>query len=124
MLEELQEAAGRHPTADELYQRLLAKGRKLSFGTVYRNLRILREQGLVLELEGGKEGSRFDATVSPHAHFRCLYCGETRDADMPVPEEAVAAMARQEGIQVMGYDLILYGRCHRCQNGHREGLDQ
>src|SRR5699024_8134383 len=49
-----------HPTADEIYKALEDKFPNMSVATVYNNLRVLREIGLVRELTYGDSSSRFD----------------------------------------------------------------
>jgi len=48
-----------HPTADEIYKALEGKFPNMSVATVYNNLRVLREVGLVRELTYGDTSSRF-----------------------------------------------------------------
>lgn len=107
--------AGTHLSADELYHRLRSDGSRMSFGTVYRNLRILKEQGLILELESKREGSRFDANLAPHAHFSCVQCGAIEDVDVVLPKAITEELARR-GLEVTGYQVSFSGRCARCRN--------
>ena len=69
----------RHPSAEWIYDRLKPEIPDLSRGTVYRNLRLFLEEGVVASVGvvGGLE--RFDGDVSPHAHFICQCCGEVID---------------------------------------------
>ena len=60
VLEELTKIRS-HPKADEIYQLVRKKLPNISFGTVYRNLKLLKELGLVRELSFGKSFSRFEA---------------------------------------------------------------
>ncbi|NWF78149.1 MAG: transcriptional repressor, partial [Chloroflexi bacterium] len=57
-----------HPTADWIYE----EGRKdipnISLGTVYRNLKLLREAGKILEIDLGGNFSRFDGNQDNHYH--------------------------------------------------------
>jgi Fur family peroxide stress response transcriptional regulator len=49
-----------HPTADDIYKSLESKFPNMSVATVYNNLRVFREVGLVKELTYGDASSRFD----------------------------------------------------------------
>nr|MBO2469414.1 transcriptional repressor [Bacillota bacterium] len=55
-----------HPTADEIYKALEKQFPNLSVATVYNNLRLFKEAGLVRELTYGDNSSRFDANMSEH----------------------------------------------------------
>src|SRR5690625_6308965 len=60
-----------HPTADEIYKALEQKFPNMSVATVYNNLRILREIGLVRELTYGDDSSRFDSNMRDQYHIIC-----------------------------------------------------
>lgn len=47
-----------HPTADDIYKALEGKFPNMSVATVYNNLRVFRESGLVKELTYGDSSSR------------------------------------------------------------------
>lgn len=48
----------------------------MSVATVYNNLRVFRESGLVKELTYGDASSRFDFVTSDHYHAICENCGK------------------------------------------------
>lgn len=64
-----------HPTADWLYETLKKEMSGLSLGTVYRNLNILVDQGLIHRMTNGAIEDRFEARLSPHYHITCGKCG-------------------------------------------------
>ncbi|MBU0514360.1 MAG: transcriptional repressor [Proteobacteria bacterium] len=114
ILEELRRV-DTHPTADEIFGLVRRKMPRISLGTVYRNLEVLAEQGLVLRLDGGGGQRRFDARTEDHYHVRCLGCG--RVADLPslsieIPEREAAAGT---DFQVVGFGLEFLGICPECQ---------
>ena len=71
---ELLQSTETHPTADWLYDRLKREFPRLSLGTVYRNLSILLEQGLIHKIHFGSTHDRFEARVMPHYHLICEDC--------------------------------------------------
>jgi len=77
----------RHPTAQELNAAIRRKFPNLSFATVYKNLALLSELGLVSEFRVGGGVSRFDANTGVHAHLYSLGSDKLRDAEVngPVP---------------------------------------
>ena len=60
-----------HPTADDIYKALEGKFPNMSVATVYNNLRVFKEVGLVKELTYGDASSRFDYVTSQHYHVIC-----------------------------------------------------
>jgi hypothetical protein len=51
----------------------------ISLDTVYKTLWLLNDLSLVGTLGAPREGTRFDANLSPHHHFVCVRCGLTLD---------------------------------------------
>ena len=72
-----------HPTAEMLYAALKPEIPELSLGTVYRNLSVLVEDGLVSRVAHVAGQDRYDAFTHPHAHFVCKNCGSVIDVDFP-----------------------------------------
>ena len=84
ILEELQ-AIVSHPSAISLYEIVRQRLPKISLGTVYRNLELLVETGLVQKLQAGGGETRFDGDVRRHDHVRCLGCDRHRRYSRPTP---------------------------------------
>jgi Fe2+ or Zn2+ uptake regulation protein len=70
-----------HPTADMVYEKLKAEIPSISLGTVYRNLQMLAEQGMINKLSTGSGADRFDGDTGSHTHFKCDNCGKIFDID-------------------------------------------
>jgi Fur family transcriptional regulator, peroxide stress response regulator len=64
-----------HPTVDEIYKSLESRFPHMSVATVYNNLKLFLEAGLVRELAYGDGASRFDADMHDHYHAICDQCG-------------------------------------------------
>ena len=58
---------GSHPTAEWVHRMVRRRLPRVSLGTVYRNLRLLVEEGLVQEVPGSH--ARFDRNLGRHNHF-------------------------------------------------------
>ncbi len=69
ILEELGKVTS-HPTANEVYDMVRKRLPRIGLGTVYRNLELMAESGLILKLEVGGTQKRFDATTDLHYHIR------------------------------------------------------
>ncbi len=69
-----------HPTADEVCNALKKDCPNLSLGTVYRNLNLLSDMGLLTKIHLG-EKDRFDGNTTPHCHFFCEICGKVFDVE-------------------------------------------
>ncbi len=105
-----------HPTAEDLYQAVHIRLPRISLGTVYRNLNILAEAGLIRKLETAGSQTRFDGNVAPHYHLRCRECGALEDLML----DTEAAGTLESGItsciggRVHGCHVEFSGFCTRC----------
>lgn len=104
-----------HPTADQVYDEVRKEIPNISKGTVYRNLQVLQEMGLVAELNLNGTVSRFEAKQERHYHFRCEKCGKVFDVNLPVDKELDRNVASRTGFKISYHELEFRGLCHNCQ---------
>ncbi|PLX48167.1 MAG: transcriptional repressor [Desulfobulbaceae bacterium] len=114
ILEELCKVTS-HPTADEMYQMIRKRLPKVSLGTVYRNLEILSELGMVLKLDVGGTQKRFDGNVENHYHVRCTECGRVGDLHMPTDKEIEQKAQALTDFQIKRHSVEFIGVCPECR---------
>ncbi len=112
---ELLQSTGQHPTADWIFAQLKDEFPNLSMGTVYRNLNILREQGLVKKIDFGSTFDRFDANTGAHYHFICERCGAIIDLELPIDEELNKRVNKSTPFRASRHRVEFYGICDKCQ---------
>ena len=97
-----------------VYQWLKPANPNLSLGTVYRNLNLLAQEGVLIRMPFPVE--RYDGDVHPHSHFRCRACSRVFDIELDQgPEIDQAAAKAVPGFQVEGHELIFTGVCPECR---------
>ncbi len=102
-----------HPTAEMVYQWLKPANPNLSLGTVYRNLNLLAEEGILVRMPFPVE--RYDACTGPHSHLRCERCGRVVDVELPYDGDLdAAAAASAPELTVRRHDVVFYGLCPGC----------
>jgi len=104
-----------HPTADAIYEEAKKVIPNISKGTVYRNLKVLHEMGLISELNLNGTVSRFEGSQNNHYHFRCKRCGRVFDVGGPVHKELDEEVAKKTGFKVSYHQLEFRGLCKDCQ---------
>ena len=104
-----------HPTADLIYDEVRKVVPKISKGTVYRNLKILREDGEISELNLSGTVSRYEGNQENHYHFRCESCGRVYDLNEPINQELDERIAKNTGFKVKYHQLEFRGICKDCQ---------
>jgi Fur family peroxide stress response transcriptional regulator len=104
-----------HPTADWIYNEARKEVPDISLGTVYRNLRLLRECGKIVGIDLGGTSTKFDGNSANHYHFRCEECRCVFDVDEPVDERINKRVARKTGFKISHHWLEFRGLCKECQ---------
>ncbi len=108
-------ATDSHPTADWIYGEVRREIPNISLGTIYRNLKRLKEEGKISELALAGSLSRFDGVARNHCHFRCENCGQVFDVDENVDIWMNKRVAEKTGFEVTGHVLEFRGLCRECQ---------
>ncbi len=114
ILEELR-AVTTHPTAAELYDLVRRRLPRVSLGTVYRNLEVLHQDGMIRKLEFAGAEARFDGTTTEHYHVRCRQCGRIEDIPELGPDSGPVQPAQLAGFRIEGHRLEYVGLCPACQ---------
>ena len=100
-----------HPTADMIYGSAREIEPNISLGTVYRNLKQLADDKVILTLETEDKRLHYDGDTSRHSHFICSRCGKIIDLFKPAktPDEI-----KDLGLTVTGEKCVYYGLCADC----------
>lgn len=114
ILEELSKVTS-HPTANEVYDMVRKRLPRIGLGTVYRNLELMAESGVILKLEVGGTQKRFDATTESHYHVRCTQCDRVDDMDIPVQFHINEIAGDKTEYKILGHHIEFSGVCKNCQ---------
>ena len=113
ILEELQKVTS-HPTASDVFDMVRKRLPRIGLGTVYRNLDLLAERGVIKKLEVGGEQKRFDGDTSPHYHIRCVKCNRVEDIfierDMELEKNAASCC----NYKILDHHVQFSGICSKC----------
>ncbi len=104
-----------HPTATALYELVRKRLPRISLGTVYRNLDLLAEAGIIQKLETAGTQKRFDGTVENHYHVRCVQCGQVDDIPLPLLGEIEDLLDGLSNYKILSHRLEFQGVCPSCQ---------
>lgn len=103
-----------HPSATELYEAVHRVHKTISKATVFRILRESAKEGSALRLGVGDEKDRYDATIYPHYHVRCLLCGRVDDVAMPYEQGLDNLFEEKSGYQIATHTIVFFGTCPYC----------
>ena len=105
-----------HPSAVWVYEELRKDIPDLSLGTVYRNISVFKDEGLIISVGVVNGQERFDGNTSEHTHFICVDCGEVLDVDAELEETVNSKVEAANGVDILYRQLTFYGRCGKCRN--------
>lgn len=103
----------RYLTAKEILLKMRETYPQLSFDTVYRNLSLYVELGILESTElSGEKQYRFNCDVdSHHHHFICIQCGKTKEIHMCPMKNLTEEL---EGLTIKDHKFEIYGYCQEC----------
>ena len=104
-----------HPTAEQVYQRVLTVMPDVSRTTVYNTFHELVDLGELTPVHDLSDGGqRYDTNTTTHHHLYCIACQRLIDIDHDfegvrlTSEEAV-------GYRILSRQVTFYGICPQCQ---------
>ncbi|NDI36120.1 Fur family transcriptional regulator [Chengkuizengella sediminis] len=103
-----------HPSVDEIFKALGGQFPNMSVATIYNNLKVFLDAGLVRELTFGDGASRFDANVDEHYHAICDDCGKIVDFHSPPLYQIEEIASEKTGFIVKHHRMEVHGTCQQC----------
>lgn len=102
-----------HPTAEDVYRGVHAIDEHVSRGTVYRNLNLLAETGVITTVKA-PGAMRFDRRCDGHSHVVCRQCGSVADTPLPYDPALDEQAGALTGFAVEAHSLVFEGLCPQC----------
>ena len=110
------ENSDNHISAEEIYAQVVAKYPKVNISTVYRTLELLKQLGLIYEIDlgAGRIGYHPEGR-GHHHHLICRKCGTIIDVGESVlfPVQAILLQAFDFNAELR--HLAIFGLCENCK---------
>ena len=105
-----------HLDACELYQRAREKHASINLSTVYRNLQLFKNLGLVNQYHFTEEHCHYESkSVAEHQHLVCLSCGKVVDFAYTVSKKIRSDIGRQCNFDIITVEINMTGLCSLCR---------
>lgn len=104
-----------HPNADQVYSQIKEQNPTISLGTVYRNLNLLSEIGLLRRISVPNGSDRFDGRLDRHFHIICENCGKVTDVENNLELDIETYVESKSGYKVKEIDVVMFGLCPDCK---------
>ncbi len=101
-------------TVEEVTEAARVNVPSINSATVYRNLKVLVETGVLTKIVSAQAGTLYELNrLGHHHHFHCRTCGKTFDLPgCPVMHQPTLP----EGFTADSHELFYYGFCADCSN--------
>jgi Fur family peroxide stress response transcriptional regulator len=104
-----------HPSPEEIYAEVRQRIPTISLATVYKNIHLFVESGVLRELSPHHGTVRVEMAATDHHHMVCSRCKSITDID----ETELGFLPRQDrlpgGFLVERYAVDVIGLCAKCQ---------
>ncbi len=102
-----------HITIDGLYQQINQTHPTLSLATIYKNIVMMIEKKVVVEIPIVGSKSYYELKKQDHIHIICKECGDVRDKEID-PSWHTSSLA-DDTFSLSYMQINLYGTCLECQ---------
>jgi Fur family ferric uptake transcriptional regulator len=128
LLLELIDKSGEHLDAERLFQLAKLRDPKLNRVTVYRTLKLLKQGGLVDELDlmhyGGDQHYYETRMKQEHAHVICLRCGKVEEFFGEPLQRLRRQIESHFAFQILLARTEVGGYCSHCQSLRSREMEQ
>lgn len=100
-----------HPTADEVYKRVLEEIPTLSKSTVYNTINVFMEENILKGVCIEENELRYDIITSNHGHFKCKNCNMIYDFEIDVDKIYSDSLNK---FYIQEKDVYVKGLCSEC----------
>jgi len=105
-----------HMTIDDIYEKVIKTHPSLSLATVYKNIILMVEKGVLTEVPITGKKSKYELVKDDHIHLVCTECGEVEDRPHNENADALfSSMTKNENFSLYKQQINLYGVCSHCQ---------
>ena len=103
-----------HPSSDDVYHEIKKKYPSVSLATIYKNIRLLSDLGLISELNFESQPARYDSNTSPHINVVCPVCGLIIDHESDLLNQIENLLKKEIGGKSELHLIIVNQICNSC----------
>jgi Fur family peroxide stress response transcriptional regulator len=119
VLYEVMQTMPGHPSPEEVYARVKKRIPAISLATVYKNIHLFIESGVLKEVSLHHGSLRVEMNSHVHHHMVCSHCKSITD----IEEKDLGVLPKRQGLpggfQVERYAIDVIGICAACQKAKR-----
>jgi Fur family ferric uptake transcriptional regulator len=108
-------------SVEEIYEQVQKRTQSLDIVTIYRNLDLMQQFGLVssIETSGRQRLYEYLGSEEPHLHLICRACGRIIPADLAVAGSMFTELCQRYNFNAELNEISIPGLCQDCQEQGR-----
>ena len=103
-----------HRSPEQIYAAVRKRVPSISLATVYNNLRLFVEHGLLREVTPHASTLRVDGNLEPHHHLVCSRCKSVQDIEGEFVDFKRLSRHAPDGFDLTQPLVEVFGLCRRC----------
>jgi Fur family transcriptional regulator, ferric uptake regulator len=104
-----------HATPEDICAEVQGTARAVNISTIYRNLELLEELGLIAHAHLNHGAPTYHATTeAPHVHLVCSRCDAVESVATDLVDGVVTRLGNERGFQVDVRHVTFTGLCRDC----------
>jgi Fur family peroxide stress response transcriptional regulator len=103
-----------HRSPEQIYAAVRKRIPSISLATVYNNLRLFVEHGLLREVTPHASTLLVDGNLEPHHHLVCTRCKTVQDIEGDFIDYKRLAPQVPDGFDLSKHVVEIFGLCRRC----------
>lgn len=113
---EILKQADRPVSVGAILTQLRQQGRMFNKTTVYRELDVMKQKGVVREVFFRNDAALYELAGKHHHHLVCVSCGDVRAITLRESfADEVWEVSKHEQFSVLDHSLEFFGLCRVCQ---------
>jgi Fur family transcriptional regulator, peroxide stress response regulator len=104
-----------HHSPEQIYETVRKRIPSISLATVYNNLRLFVERGLLREVSPHSSTLRVDGNLKPHHHLVCTRCKSVQDIEGEFFDFKRIARQIPAGFDLTQPVVEVFGLCRNCR---------
>lgn len=114
-------SGGCHLSAEDVHEILSEKNFDFGLATVYRNIELLNELGILTKVDFGDGCARYElAAIDPdvhnHHHLICLKCKKVIEFKEDFLDELEEFIAENFDFKIVNHEVKFFGYCSDCKD--------
>jgi Fur family ferric uptake transcriptional regulator/Fur family peroxide stress response transcriptional regulator len=105
-----------HMSVEAIFAEVSKVHPSLSLATVYKNIVLMVEKGVLVEVPITGKKSKYELAKEDHIHLVCTECGEVEDRPkLQEADRVLHTLTDEESFALHKQQINLYGVCRACQ---------